>query len=271
VVLSDDNLDASLKTLALCLPSEKLLGQEQTVVAVDALYVARQFLTRALAKAHREALDATYHACADPGPYRNDRESIGRRRLKNRALAYLTALNDPHGIELATAQFDRVDNMTDRQAALSCLVDVSCAERERALRQFYDEWNSDPLVLDKWFSVQATSCLPDTLTRVVELSRHPDFTLENPNRVRSLVAVFCSANQVRFHAATGAGYRFLSDCVMEVDSRNPQLSARLVSLFNPWRRFDEVRRSLQQAELERISRKQDLSKDVFEIVERALG
>ena len=120
-------------------------------------------------------------------------------------------------------------------------------------------------MLDKWFSVQALSKREDTAERVVELSNHPDFSLRNPNRARSLIAVFCGANQVRFHAPGGTGYRFLADMVIALDS-NPQVAARMASHFNSWRRFDSQRRSLIQGELERIARQKPLSNDVFEIV-----
>jgi aminopeptidase N len=151
------------------------------------------------------------------------------------------------------------------------LANLERAEREGALAAFYKRWKSDPLVLDKWFSVQATSSLPRTLERVRALTEHEDFTLKNPNRVRSLVGAFCMGNQVRFHAANGAGYELLGDTVLELDSINPQVSARIVSSLNSWKRFDAGRRTLMQAQLERIAAKDGLSKDVFEIVTKALG
>ena len=162
-------------------------------------------------------------------------------------------------------------SFTDRQAALVILVDGAGPEREEALAAFYEQWKGDPLVLDKWFSVQALSKRPDTLARVLELSRHRDFKLENPNRLRALVGSFCAGNQVRFHAADGAGYAFLADVVLELDARNPQMAARMVSIFNPWRRFEPGRSALMQQQLERIGERSGLSKDVFEIVGRALA
>jgi aminopeptidase N len=160
--------------------------------------------------------------------------------------------------------------MTDSYAALSRLADCEGPAREAALAAFYQRWRRDPLVLDKWFSVQATSKRKDTAARVVELSRHPDFSLRNPNRARSLIGSFAGANQVRFHAADGTGYRFLADMVIALDG-NPQLAARMAASFNAWRRFDAGRRALMKAELERIAGQKPLSSDVFEIVSRALG
>ena len=126
-------------------------------------------------------------------------------------------------------------------------------------------------MLDKWFSIQAGSRRSDALEQVISLALHSDFSLKNPNRLRSLVGVFCAGNQVHFHRADGAGYRFLSDIVIELDPLNPQVSARLVSIFNPWKRFDPDRQALMKYELERIAARKPLSKDVFEIVGRALS
>jgi aminopeptidase N len=270
-ILADPDLDGSLKSQALTLPDEKILGLECQVIDVDALHEAREFMRRELAGAHRAALESVYRASAAGRGYSTDRSSIGRRRLRNVALAYLASLGEAETTALASAHFENADNMTDSQAALSLLVSIEGPERDAALALFYERWCRDPLVLDKWFSVQALSKLPDTAARVVELSRHPDYSLENPNRARSLVAVFAGANLVRFHGADGAGYRFLTDVVLELDDRNPQLAARLLSNLNSWRRFDIRRQELMGAELERVGAKKSLSKDVFEIVTRALA
>jgi aminopeptidase N len=161
--------------------------------------------------------------------------------------------------------------MTERQAALALLVDLPGPARDDALSSFYEAWHDDPLVLDKWFRVQALSVLPDTFERVEALSRHADFTFANPNRVRALIGAFAGGNQVRFHGADGRGYRFLADAVLKLDAINPQVAARLVGSFNQWRRFDAARRALMQTQLERIAEQVGLSKDVYEIVGRALG
>jgi aminopeptidase N len=160
--------------------------------------------------------------------------------------------------------------MTDSQAALSLLADGDGPERESALAAFYERWKSDPLVLDKWFSVQALSKREDTAEQVVTLSQHPDFSIKNPNRARSLIGVFCGANQVRFHGSDGLGYRFLADMVIALDG-NPQVAARMASNFNAWRRFDAERQQRMKVELERIAAQKPLSNDVFEIVTRSLA
>jgi len=269
-VLADQGLGHALRSLALTLPAEKVLGQEMAVIEVDALHEAREFAIRSLAKAHREELLALYGQLASPRPYRDDAGSIADRRIKNTALAYLARLEEPDLLALVREQYDTASNMTDSRAALALLVDFGGDAGQRALAAFYARWNRDPLVLDKWFSVQAMSQREDALDRVIELSRHPDFSLRNPNRMRSLVGVFCSANQVRFHDVEGRGYQFLADTVLELDAINPQIAARMVSQFNQWRCFDPGRRDLMRAKLEAISVKPSLSKDVYEIVGRAL-
>jgi aminopeptidase N len=204
-------------------------------------------------------------------PYDAEPSSVQRRRLASVALGFLCAADTRAGEQLAAEQFERADNMTDRQSALARLVEVPGPAREHALEAFHARWKHDPLVLDKWFSVQALSSADDTMDRVLELARHPDFTRRNPNRLRSLVGVFAMRNQLHFHAADGRGYRFLADEVLAIDPANPSIAARLVSAFNQWRRFDGARQSLQRGQLERILGTEGLSRDVHEIVQRALA
>ncbi len=268
-ILGDPELDGSLKSQALTLPGERVLGQAVEVIPVDSIHEAREFMRRALAEAHRDALEETYAACTTNDGYALDRESIGRRRLRSTALAYLASLEGPEATARLVRHFETADNMTDTQAALALLADGEGSEREAALLSFYDRWKNDPLVLDKWFSVQAASKREDTVHRVVALAEHPDFSLRNPNRVRSLIGVFCVGNQVRFHGIDGAGYRLLADTVIAL-AANPQVAARMASNFNSWKRFDPTRQSLLKAELERIVASKPLSDDVFEIVSRAL-
>ncbi|MDE0884763.1 MAG: aminopeptidase N [Myxococcota bacterium] len=270
-VLGDPTLDGSLKALALTLPSERILGQAMEVIDPDALFAAREFMRRALAEAHAESLEAVYAKGSEAGLYSRDKEAIDQRRLKNCALLYWMTLGGEDSLAAASHQFEGSDNMTDAEAALQALVDTRSTARDRALEAFYDRWQHDPLVIDKWFSIQATARRTDTYERVVELSAHPAFSLKNPNRLRSLVGVFCSANPVHFNRSDGAGYRFLAQKVMDLDPINPQVAARMVSIFNPWRRFDTARQGLMKKELETIGAQSALSKDVFEIVNRALA
>ena len=168
-------------------------------------------------------------------------------------------------------QFARADNMTDRQAALQLLVDLPGQAREAPLARFYETWQKDPLVLDKWFTVQALSTRADTFDRVAALARHPDFTLANPNRVRALVGAFAMSNPVRFHAADGAGYAFVAEQIIALDALNPQVAARLARAFDRWRKFDAKRQAHARQALERIRDSGGLSKDTLEVVTKSLA
>jgi len=269
-VLSADDLDGSIKSLTMTLPAERVVAQRMETIHPDALFAARTFMLKELANAHKDALFATFDANRTTGPYTHDKQSIDRRRLKNRALGYLSMLELDETTALVRKQFDEADNMTDSQCALSLLCDLECPDREAALAIFYDKWQDNPLVVDKWFTLQAGSSLPNTFDRVLDLSRHSAFRLSNPNRVRALIGVFSTANQVRFHGPDGRAYEFLADTVMALDELNPQVTARIVAAFNQWKRFDSARRALMQKQLERIVAKPGLSKDTYEVVSAAL-
>jgi aminopeptidase N len=268
-VLEAPALDGSLKALALTLPSEDFLGQQLAEIDPDAVHVARRFAVRELARELRSALVVAYERNRSHGPYSNDKHSIDRRRLKNRALAYLIALDEPDVRRIASRQLAEADNMTDSEAALACLVESEGPEREPALEDFYVRWQEEPLVLDKWFRLQATSSLAPALERVQALARHPAFTLKNPNRVRALLGAFAFGNLVHFHRPDGAAYAFYADQLLALDALNPQVAARLVSAFNSWKRYEPVRRTAMRREIERIAAHPGLSKDVGEIVGRA--
>jgi aminopeptidase N len=172
---------------------------------------------------------------------------------------------------MAMDQFDAADNMTDAMAALSTLANTDCPERVIALERFYAKWKDEALVIDKWFSVQATSRLPGTLLEVKRLMQHPAFELRNPNRVRSLISGFCHSNQVRFHAADGSGYAFLAEQVGALDALNPQVAARLARALDRWRKLDAQRQTHARLALERVRDTPGLSRDTFEVVTRALS
>ena len=180
-------------------------------------------------------------------------------------------LDDPAFRSTCLRQLETADNMTDALGALACFANARAAWREEPLAWFEERWKDDPLVLDKWYALQATSRRPDTLGRVRELVRHPRFDIENPNRVRALVGAFCHANQRWFHDASGSGYRFLREHVLAIDSFNPQSAARLLSAANRWRRLDVERSALLRGELERILAAPGLSRDCFEVAKKFLG
>jgi len=269
--LTSGERDRAFLAEALTLPSEAYLAESMDVVDPVAIHQARQFVRRNLAEQLRAEFLEVREQCRGNAPYAVEDGRAGERRLANLCLSYLMTLEDQDNIDLCIEQFRNVDNMTDVMGALVPLASCDCPERHAALVEFYEKWQDDRQVVDKWFSVQASSSLPDTLAEVTALLEHPAFELTNPNRFRSLVWVFSQANQVRFHAADGSGYRFFSDQILRLIPVNPQVSARLLAPLTRWRRFDPARQALMLAELRRIKALPDLPRDVFEVVEKSLA
>ena len=227
-------------------------------------------LRQHLAQALKGELLAAYQAFTVHGPYSPDARSAGQRALKNLSLSYLVESPEPPGLELCLRQLNTSDNMTDTMAALAALANTDSAERAPALERFYARWKDEPLVVDKWLAVQASSRLPGTLAEVKRLTAHPAFDIRNPNKVYALIRNF-GGNQVRFHAADGAGYAFLADHILTLDALNPQIAARIARTFDRWRKFDPQRQQHARSQLERIRDKAGLSKDTLEVVTKALA
>ncbi|MEO6225317.1 MAG: aminopeptidase N [Sphingomicrobium sp.] len=267
--LRSNSLDAAFKAEAIVLPSESLIADRMEIVDPDAIHQSREALRRAIATALSGDLLAAHRldgaAGSDLSP-----AAKGVRRLRTVALSLLGAVDPQQASALAKAQFDRADNMTDRQGAIGVLVSLDTPERQAALDAFYDRFHDDALVLDKWFALQASAQRDDTVDSVHKLASHPDFTMTNPNRLRSLVGVF-SGNQWAFHSADGRGYEFLADMIVAADKLNPQIAARMTPAFGRWRRFEPKRSALMRAALERIVATPGLSKDVFEQVSKSLA
>jgi aminopeptidase N len=270
-VLEDADRDPAFAAEALTLPSETYLAEQMEVVDPDTLHVVRSALTRSLAQAHQSALLGAYHAYATLDGYSPDASSAGRRALRNLCLAYLMEMETSEGCDLVYAQFKTADNMTDSLAALSLLADFECAQRTLALDAFYEHWKDEPLVIDKWLRVQAMSRLPGTLLEVRRLMTHPAFSMRNPNKVYALIGAYTAGNHVRFHAADGSGYDFLADAVIELDTFNAQVASRMARGFDRWKKFDAKHQAHARAALENIRSKAGLSKDVAEIVTKALA
>jgi aminopeptidase N len=269
-LLADDKQDRAFLAEALTLPSESYLAEQLAVIDPVAIHEAREFVRATVGERLREALQAVRAACAPREPYRPDDGLAGCRRLSNLCLSYLMATGSPEAIKFSSSQFQSADNMTDSLGALASLAGCACPERGEALAAFYRRWRDDRGVIDKWFSLQATSRLPDTLARVTELLEHPDFDIRNPNRVRSLVGAFSQVNHVRFHEKGGAGYRFLADQILRLNAINPQIAARMLTPFSRWRRFDQARQELMKHELNRILAEPGLARDVYEIAAKSL-
>ncbi len=270
-LLLDGSADPAFTAEALTLPSESNLADRMEVIAIEAIHEVREQVRTTLARRLRDAFASVHDAHRADGPYRFDAESAGRRSLRNLCLGYLMELDDPAVRSACRRQLETADNMTDALAALACFADARGPERRDRLAWFEERWKDDPLVLDKWFSLQATSRLPDTLDNVRSLVRHPGFDLRNPNRVRALVGAFCHANQRRFHDASGRGYRLLSEHVLAIDAFNPQSAARLLGAASRWRRLDPARGALLRGEIERMLAAPGLSKDCHEIAGKFLA
>jgi aminopeptidase N len=266
--LQSEALDAAFKAEVILPPSESLVGDRMDRVDPDAIHESRERLRAAIGIALRgELLEARAVKVAgdDLGP-----PAKGARRLASVALGLLAAADPGAGAALAKAQFDAADNMTDRQGALAILASLDAPERQAAFDSFYERFEDDPLVLDKWFALQATAQRAETIDEVQRLAAHPAFAIANPNRLRALAGTF-AANQWAFHHASGRGYRFLADMILEADPLNPQVAARLVPPLGRWRRFDGARAALMRAELERILAAPGLSKDVYEQASKSLS
>jgi aminopeptidase N len=271
LLLADRAGDPALIGLALTFPDAAYVAALADSIDVDGITAARNLLARELATALRQDFADTYSRHRLGVPYAPTPEQSGARRLANTCLRYLCAADDGAARALAVAQFDAADNMTDAIAALAALNHGDSAERRALFERFEVRWRDEPLVLDKWFALEAMSERRDTLDRVRRLLAHPRFNAKNPNRVRSLVGAFTLRNFARFHDPDGRGYAFAADEVLSLDPVNPQLAAAIAGAFNLWKRFPEPRRGLMQAAMQRIATAPGLSPDVTEVVTRTLA
>jgi aminopeptidase N len=264
--------DPSLVAQALSLPSEidiaRELGRD---VDPDVIFAARAGLRRDLGRHLSQTLAEARDRLAPAEGFSPDAASAGRRALRNVALDLIAAGDAAAGGPLAERQFAEAANMTDRLAALATLSLLPGEPREAAFAAFYARYAGDHLVVDKWFSLQSMIPEPETTKRVARLMEHPAFSFANPNRVRAVLGSFANGNPTRFHALDGTGYDLLASVVLELDPKNPQLAARLLSALRSWRSLEERRRALAEATLRRILAAPALSADVSDIATRALG
>jgi aminopeptidase N len=271
-ILADKTLESAFVAQALGMPSEADIARDiGRNVDPDAVFGARTALRARSGRALHDALAATHRRMSDNAPYSPDAASAGRRALKHACLDLIAADGGDESIALAARAFAAADNMTDRMAALTTLSLHDRPEREAALAAFYRRFAGDPLVIDKWFALQAAIPEPATLNRVRKLTEHPAFSFANPNRTRALIGAFAQTNQTQFNRPDGAGYDFLADTVLALDPKNPQVAARLLSAFKSWRALEPGRRSRAEATLRRVAAAANLSRDTSDIVRRALG
>ena len=276
--------DKSLIAYALTLPDESTLMNlmnEDMIIPVEGIYYSLNLLKKFIAKELEKEFLEIYEFCKlqDTGKYEFNPKEVGRRRLQAICLDYLSSLYDETNtnnmdknsflLTLLKKQFDESNNMTDKLAAIIPLTSIHCPERIHALTKFYEDAHHNPLVINKWFAIQATADYDHVLTEIQSLKQHPDFQLTNPNRARSLLANF-SYNFYYFHHLSGAGYEFITNAIIEVDPINPQVASRLMSSFSSWKKFDTQRKELMLQSLQRIQKTPHLSSDTYEIVTRYL-
>ena len=273
-VLSEPADDRAMQALVLTLPSELLMAELSEEIDVEAIHVVRQFLCHELGSTLAEQWQAVYQKNIPSGGYVHNATEVAQRSLKNLALRYLANGGVETSLQMLQSQLTTSDNMTDRLSALTTLVNDSRPEAveiaNASLQQFFQDWHHEPLVLNQWFQIQAACSLPGGLQRVEALMSHPAFDIQNPNKVRSVIGVFCNSNPVNFHCKNGAGYEFLADQVLTLDKLNPQIASRLLTPLTRWRRFSETPQEMMKTQLTRIISAAKLSRDTYEIASKSL-
>jgi aminopeptidase N len=271
-ILEDPSLEPAFVALALVPPGEGDIAREiGRDIDPDAIFRARSALRAQIGGRLGAALETTYERMTVAGGYAPDAASAGRRALRNICLDAMAATGAADAVARAARQYEAADNMTDRMAALATLSLCEVPERDTALADFYRRYAADALIVDKWFSLQAAIPQPGTLDKVRALTGHPAFSPANPNRVRALIGAFAQGNPTQFNRPDGRGYEFIADTVLAVDPKNPQLSARMATAFRSWRTLEAGRRAKAEAALRRIQAAPGLSRDLSDIVERALA
>jgi aminopeptidase N len=272
--LQDSSLAPAFKEQALLLPAESFLAEQRAMVDPEAIRAAREFVKREIGRRLHASLEHAYVTHRTPGPYSPDAASAGRRAIRNLALGYLVDSGAPDAIDLARRQLEQADNMTDLQAALCSIVNSSAPFKVETLLRLARDWAHEPLLMNKWFNLQATAIglpgEPPVLTRVRMLLRHPAYSTANPNNVYALVSGFCNNNPAEFHRVDGSGYSFWLEQVQQLDRINPTVAARVARSLDRWRKFTPDRQRRMRAALTELARAPGLSRDVREIVTKSL-
>lgn len=266
-VLLSDSLEPAFIAEMLSLPSHNEVSGWYKRVDVDAIAMVLKAIKVQLSNALEDELTAVYNSLKQ-AHYSIDHQSIGKRALRNTCLAYLAYTTK--GNDLVVAQYNTANNMTDTMAAMSAANSAQLACRESLMADYSDKWKHDGLVMDKWFILQGTNPAQNVLDVIKQTMNHEAFSLKNPNRIRSLVGSFLNANPVNFHAKSGEGYRFAGEILRELNNSNPQVASRLIDPLLKFRLYDEERQALIKAELEMLKSMDDLARDLFEKVTKAL-
>lgn len=267
-ILQETNVDKGLQSLLLVLPGLSYLVQQMSGVNVEAMFAARQFVRQQLSEKLKKDWYKVYEAHQSTGDYVFSADEMARRSLMNVALSYLVHAN-AEGLELAKTQFESANNMTDTMGALSALNNLDCSLRQECLAAFFDKWQHEPLVVNKWLQLQATAPFASTVETVKRLLEDDAFNIQNPNNVRSLIGGF-GANLVSFHRIDGMGYEVLADVVIKLNAINPLTAARIAEPLMHWRHYDATRQEMMRTELERILKQPKLSKDVYEVISKSV-
>ena len=270
-IMAQQPTDLSYLSLLLNLPSETYLAEQMTVIDVVAIHQAREFVICSLTEQLQAQFTNLYKAHHQDESGLFSADAIGRRRIKNTCLAYLGRLELPEYQQWAQQQFTNAKNMTDQVAALAVIVNSAHPAKQQCLTDFYQLWQAEALVIDKWFALQASSPHADTFANVQNLMQHSAFDISNPNRVRALIGAFSQANPLHFHAANGQGYQYLADQIINLNSINPQVASRMLSALTTWRRYDVARQELIKAQLNRIINTVAISRDVYEVASKSLA
>ncbi|WP_314154123.1 aminopeptidase N, partial [Rouxiella badensis] len=268
-VLLDESIDPALAAQILTLPSENEIAELFDIIDPEAISAVHESITRCLAGEMADEFLAVYHANRLPS-YRVEHADIGKRSLRNVCLRYLAFADAAQADKLVSAQFEGADNMTDSLAAMSAAVAADLPCRDRLLSAYDERWHQDGLVMDKWFILQATSPAQDVLKQVRALLSHRSFSMGNPNRIRSLIGAFAQGNPAAFHAADGSGYAFLVEMLTDLNTRNPQVAARMVEPLIRLKRYDENRQNLMRQALQTLKGLENLSGDLYEKISKAL-
>lgn len=270
-ILNQSDLDPAYKAECLKMPTETDIAREiGKDIDPDAIHKARRHLLSMIGREFAESLRGVYSENNIRGRYSPSATAVGKRSVRNLALSLLAQTQQPVDIKRVEKHYYEARNMTDRIAALTILSNLDVPARGEILADFYQSWKDDHLVIDKWFAIQATSSLPDTLDRVIELMRHPLFSLKNPNKVRAVIGSFAQANPVQFNRPDGKGYELVANAVLEIDAFNPQIAARLANCFRSWRILEANRSRLAEKALKSMSQEKRLSRNSFEIITKIL-
>jgi aminopeptidase N len=269
--LDDQAAEPAFKALLLALPSESDLAVLAAPADPAAIHQAREALRARMAVHLGDVLRRLHGGLQEPGSFSPDADAAGRRSLRNAALELLAA--DPHSlnIERARGHFEAALNMTDAMGGLTALMILGGEDFETALNTFYERWKDEPLVIDKWFALQARDPSPAAMGRVLGLTAHPAFDAKTPNRLRALVQTFAGNNPDRFHDPSGRGYRFLGDQILAVDAFNPMTAARLIEPLGSWSRYTPALGELMRQQLERIAGAEGISKNVLELAAKSMA